>query len=71
MGVKTIHEHSGYDSVTIDMDFAILELSENLTFNDQGCNSIDILEYSPYPTLIMFGALRNFSTSSSLAPLLR
>ena len=35
MGVKAIHEHAGYDSVTIDNDFCILELSENLTFTDQ------------------------------------
>ena len=35
MGVKAIHEHAGYDSVTIDVDFSILELSENLTFSDQ------------------------------------
>ena len=35
MGVKAVHEHAGYNSHTLDMDFSILELSENLTFSDQ------------------------------------
>ena len=33
VSVRTIHQHSSYDSHSIDMDFAILELMEEQTFS--------------------------------------
>ena len=33
VGVKTIHEHPGYDDWSAGMDFAILELRESLNFS--------------------------------------
>ena len=35
VATRTIHEHADYNTQTTDMDFAILELSEDLTFTDK------------------------------------
>ena len=35
VATRTIHQHVDYDPNTTDMDFAILELSEDLTFTDK------------------------------------
>ena len=35
IATRTLHEHVDYDPDTTDMDFAILELEEELTFTDK------------------------------------